>query len=1349
MSQSELVLFEIEARDRASAVFKDLEGSLGNVSKALEVLRGKADQTGANLDTAKARVDALKRAHDEAKVAVQNAGVDIVAAGQKVADAQKKVADAAKLSGADQEKAAAEASAALKAATGEEQAALSKLQGSIDAASKAHGDLTKAQSDLKAKSSQVAEALKGVGIASGAVAAGVGIAAVESVKAAATWQEGMTQLQTGAGEAAANLPLVSDGMLKIARDTGTASDAVQKGGYLIESAGFHGADGLLVLRAAAEGAKVGGADLQTVADGVTSALNAYGMQAGDATKITDEMVATVGAGKMHMQDLTGSLSAVLPIAAAAGIGFDQVGGAVATMTAQGMSAQQATQDLNHTISSLQNPNSVAVAQMEQLGLSANDVSQNLGKRGLTGTMDLITSTILQHMGPAGTVLMDSFNQSKSAASDAQTMLDKMPPSMQKIAKGFMDGTVTLGDWRKDLKALPADQANLATQFAAVVDKAHGFNDELKKGGPAAETYNATLSKIMGGQTGLDTALLLSGTHAATFNENVKAIGDAAKGASGDVTGWAEVQEDFNTKMDKAKQAFDTVKIAIGSALLPVLSDLMDKVSGFLGPVVDWISHNKELVAGILITVGAIGALVAIVSILTIAFTFLAANPIVLIITGIIIAVAALAAGIYFLVTHWQEVWGAIVSFTKPAVDWIVGAARNVADFFVAAFRNISGFLAPILAAISTAVANFIAGFIQVWQVAVAILREIWDVIVTVLKVAIAIIYTVVVTPIVLYVKLMAAIFTWLWQNALKPAWDGIVDVMRIAWAFILTNVINPIIAYVKLVASVYIWLWQNVVVPVWQGIQNAISVVWQWLLANVINPIVNYVKLVASTFTWFWQNVIVPVWLGIQNAISTAWNWLYSNVVLGIQLEIKGLGIIFNWLHDSVIKPVWDAIQTAIGDAWDWISHNVFDPIGKAVDLMGKGFETARDIIAKAWGEIQDAAKAPVAFIVNTVYTNGIKAVWDDIATKVGLQPLPTLNFAKGGTVPGYSPGNDIVHAMLSPGEGILVPQAVRALGGAAGIDAINSMYGGGSGKSPGNHFAGGGVVGDILGSIGNAIGGALNVLKDAALGGLQTAATPLVHGFESLADNMPGSGTGFGAMLDKGVHTLGDGFLSWIGGKDKAANDAKAAAGGSVGSPGAVSGDLAGWVQAAMAAANVAGSNWVNGLETIIMHESGGNPNATNNWDSNAAAGDPSRGLMQTIMSTFEAYRSQGLPDDIFDPVANIVAGIGYIKSRYGDIGNVPGLVSMAQGGPYVGYDSGGYLEPGFTPVWNGTGHREIVSPNGVGQFSGGGGDVHVTLNVNAFGSIDQAFLRRFGDEWGRDFVTRVLPQAGVQIRR
>ncbi|WP_281176386.1 transglycosylase SLT domain-containing protein [Pseudonocardia acaciae] len=90
--------------------------------------------------------------------------------------------------------------------------------------------------------------------------------------------------------------------------------------------------------------------------------------------------------------------------------------------------------------------------------------------------------------------------------------------------------------------------------------------------------------------------------------------------------------------------------------------------------------------------------------------------------------------------------------------------------------------------------------------------------------------------------------------------------------------------------------------------------------------------------------------------------------------------------------------------------------------------------------------------------------------------------------------------------------------------------------------------------------------------------------------------------------------------------------------------------------------------IATIIKHESSGNPAAVNNWDSNAAKGIPSTGLMQTIPPTFERWHLPG-HDQILDPVDNIIAGVRYAIARYGSVSRVPGVVSLAAGEGYRGY--------------------------------------------------------------------------------
>ncbi|MFI7125030.1 transglycosylase SLT domain-containing protein [Nonomuraea sp. NPDC050153] len=93
-----------------------------------------------------------------------------------------------------------------------------------------------------------------------------------------------------------------------------------------------------------------------------------------------------------------------------------------------------------------------------------------------------------------------------------------------------------------------------------------------------------------------------------------------------------------------------------------------------------------------------------------------------------------------------------------------------------------------------------------------------------------------------------------------------------------------------------------------------------------------------------------------------------------------------------------------------------------------------------------------------------------------------------------------------------------------------------------------------------------------------------------------------------------------------------------------------------------------VNDIYTIIRHESGGNPNSINTWDSNWVRGTPSKGLMQTIDPTFQRWKLPG-HDNVYNPVDNIIAGVRYAIERYGSVSNVPGVVGMKTGSGYRGY--------------------------------------------------------------------------------
>jgi TP901 family phage tail tape measure protein len=228
-----------------------------------------------------------------------------------------------------------------------------------------------------------------LGVSGAAVAVGVA-----SVDMGEKFQASMTALVTGAGESEANMKKVSAGILSMAPSVGATTKELADGMYLIESAGYHGAQGLSVLNASAQGAKVGNASLATVAGAVTTALTDYQIPASRATQVTSALVQTVADGKTHMEALGASLGRVMPLASSMGVSFQDVTGALATMTNAGLTAKLASQNLANAIRSLAAPGPIAQDAMISVGLSAQQLKDTLSNKGLGAALQ----DVEEHVG---------------------------------------------------------------------------------------------------------------------------------------------------------------------------------------------------------------------------------------------------------------------------------------------------------------------------------------------------------------------------------------------------------------------------------------------------------------------------------------------------------------------------------------------------------------------------------------------------------------------------------------------------------------------------------------------------------------------------------------------------------------------------------------------------------------------------------------------------------------------------------------------------------------------------------------------------------------------------------------
>jgi cell wall-associated NlpC family hydrolase len=251
----------------------------------------------------------------------------------------------------------------------------------------------------------------------------------------------------------------------------------------------------------------------------------------------------------------------------------------------------------------------------------------------------------------------------------------------------------------------------------------------------------------------------------------------------------------------------------------------------------------------------------------------------------------------------------------------------------------------------------------------------------------------------------------------------------------------------------------------------------QWLLnvAMSANPIalivigiaalVAGIVLVATKTTWF-QRLWTAAWGAIKGAAVAVWNWIKGNWPLLLTILTGPIGaavvlIIRNW---NKIKPVVGAVITfVIGMVRSWFNttatvvQGILHLFGKLPGPMGAPFRKAEEAVKQARATVNTQLDG-IQRKVNSLRGKDIPitaqaAVRINESTKLYLQAANVKGFhAKGARIPGYG-GGDIYPAMLEPGEAVVPKEKAsrpdfRAWAASMGI--------------PG--FRRGGLIGDLTG---------------------------------------------------------------------------------------------------------------------------------------------------------------------------------------------------------------------------------------------------------------------------------------------
>lgn len=181
---------------------------------------------------------------------------------------------------------------------------------------------------------------------------------------------------------------------QIAEATGQSSAVMATALYKVASAGYTGSQGLDVLAQAAKTATAGQTDVATTTQALLSVLGSYSHAAGaaklgmaDLSKITDTFLGSVSSGVISAEGFASNIAKIAPVSAQMGISLREVAAAIAVLTNQGLTAEQAFNQLNAVEISLIKPSKDLAAELHRAGYASGEAL--IAARGFGGALEFL------------------------------------------------------------------------------------------------------------------------------------------------------------------------------------------------------------------------------------------------------------------------------------------------------------------------------------------------------------------------------------------------------------------------------------------------------------------------------------------------------------------------------------------------------------------------------------------------------------------------------------------------------------------------------------------------------------------------------------------------------------------------------------------------------------------------------------------------------------------------------------------------------------------------------------------------------------------------------------------------
>ena len=714
----------------------------------------------------------------------------------------------------------------------------------------------------------------------GTTAMGAGFTA--AVQEAANFEQQLATVNTVARLSEQDTARLGDALQQMSRDTGISTEELTQSMYDMVSAGTITGEQLSTdlagsmetVNNAAMLAIGGMGDIAGTTDVLTSALNAYGMEASKAGEVTDIMAVAIERGKVTADEIGASLSNVAPMAANAGIELEEISAAYATLTANGVPAAEATTQMRAAIVALLSPNERLKDIMADTGINFAQVAE---EEGLTVALQMLRDATdeageaMARVGSSGS--LGEFNRALAENQEALGLTNSEMENLMNVAGA--DGVAAA--MAEMNKMVSAGEAGLSDALGRV----EGFNFMLQTTGENATAFGENL----------DAAMDAAGTASEQAGIAMEGPAEQAKRLAANVMTWmqdiggpaASSLGPFLLAMNQLGPAM-MLPIRMGTALGGAIGALAGKL--ILNGVPAVMSFGTSLAKGVVFMAGFTGALIK--DGLTALGNFiirLGAAGLAVLRFGTTLVVNAVRSVVTFATTMIAQGIAAVGQFiARMAIATGVAIAGFVSALVTTAVPALIGFASTIFTTAIPAVIALLAPFL----------------------------------PIIAIIGVVVAVVGGLflaWQNNFL----GIRDIAATVW--------NAITGFIKgaidlITGAIRGFL--SFLSGIWNGVTEKASGVWQavtGVISGAVSTITGIIGGIADVARGVWDTVsgifgsITDAAGQVGNAVGGAWDfatgWIPSFAEGTMDTGKGGLAMLHP--HEMVIpKDMADAIRGSV-----------------------------------------------------------------------------------------------------------------------------------------------------------------------------------------------------------------------------------------------------------------------------------------------------------------------------------------------------------------------------------------------------------------------------------------------------